>query len=660
MPGKLDELDWGVAAAAQALPRRAGVFDRHTAAWIALAILIVPTLILWRDAVEDVEERARVRFLFLVEEASDRLVDRMQDYVQVLRGGVGLFEAQGKVGRAEWRAYVGALDMEHSLPGIQGVGFSLIIPRAKLAEHEQAVRAEGFPNYAVYPRGERDPFTSIIYLEPFAGRNLRAFGYDMYSDPVRREAMDRARDTGQPALSGKVHLVQETEAGAQAGFLIYVPVYRPGLPRATVAERRAAILGFVYCPFRAADLMHGIFTILGRPIHIELFDGEPHPDNLLFTSRTRQRTAQFVVARPLHIAGHRWNARFYSTQRYESNQAGTRPLLILFGGLVLDFLLFAGLYMNANHRREMREAAARLAASRESFRSLVENIPGAVFRSRIGAADGAHVSAGIESITGEPPERFLAGEVSFEHLIHPDDKTAVRKAIDEAIAQRGAYRVEYRVRRRDGRVRWVAESGRVIFDDVGRPHWLDGVMLDIDDRKRAEIAIRELAFNDPLTGLPNRRLLLDRLEHQLASSSRTRRFGALLFLDLDNFKAVNDTLGHAVGDLLLMEVANRLWTHVREDDTVARLGGDEFVVMLDATAQTSADAKAVALDVGNKILAELHRPYSIGKHEINCAASIGVALFSGHEASADQLLRRADRAMYQAKSAGRNRVVLHE
>ena len=137
------------------------------------------------------------------------------------------------------------LQVERYWPGIQGVGFARMLAPAELAAHEAEIRTEGFPDYAVRPVGERPQYSAIVYLEPFEGRNLRAFGYDMFSEEVRRAAMVRARDSGLPAVSGKVVLVQETGHDVQAGCLMYLPLYRKGMPVGTVEERRAALLGFV-------------------------------------------------------------------------------------------------------------------------------------------------------------------------------------------------------------------------------------------------------------------------------------------------------------------------------------------------------------------------------------------------------------------------------
>jgi diguanylate cyclase (GGDEF)-like protein/PAS domain S-box-containing protein len=195
------------------------------------------------------------------------------------------------------------------------------------------------------------------------------------------------------------------------------------------------------------------------------------------------------------------------------------------------------------------------------------------------------------------------------------------------------------------------------FDFSGQTYVL-GLVRDISDRKLAEEQIRNLAYFDALTKLPNRRLLMDRLNHALISSQRSQKFGAVLILDLDHFKSLNDTQGHDVGDRLLVEVAQRLNASVRQEDTVCRLGGDEFVVILEALGQNEAHAAQLAETIAEKVRCALYQPYSLKASEtgFHSATSIGVTLFRGQAASVDMLLKQADVALYQAKDAGRNLV----
>ena len=197
-------------------------------------------------------------------------------------------------------------------------------------------------------------------------------------------------------------------------------------------------------------------------------------------------------------------------------------------------------------------------------------------------------------------------------------------------------------------------SGDPVFNAAGEFAGYRGVGADITKRKQAEEKIKELAFFDQLTGLPNRTLLLDRLKQAVAASSRNGSYGALLFIDLDNFKTLNDTLGHDIGDLLLKQVAQRLTLCVREGDSVARLGGDEFVVVLAGLSAVQGDAATAIETVAEKILATLKQPYQLGKLPHRSTASIGVTLFRGDLASIDDLMKQADLAMYKSKAAGRD------
>jgi len=222
------------------------------------------------------------------------------------------------------------------------------------------------------------------------------------------------------------------------------------------------------------------------------------------------------------------------------------------------------------------------------------------------------------------------------------------------VQQDGQWQGEIWNRRPNGEVYLVWLTITAIKDEQGKVTHYIGTLTDITQRKVSEDEIKHLAFYDPLTELPNRRLLLDRLHQAMAVSARNKQEGALLFIDLDNFKTLNDTLGHDYGDLLLQQVAGRLTGCIREGDTVARLGGDEFVVMLADLSQNPQEATAQARIVGEKILASLNQPYSLANYEHRSTSSIGVTLFNHHRESVRQLLKQADLAMYEAKAAGRN------
>ena len=214
--------------------------------------------------------------------------------------------------------------------------------------------------------------------------------------------------------------------------------------------------------------------------------------------------------------------------------------------------------------------------------------------------------------------------------------------------------LELQRRRPDGSIHWISVSGVPVFDAEGRFAGYRGVGRDISERKNTEGQIERLAFFDALTGLPNRRLLIDRLQRATAVAARAQQHGALFFIDLDNFKDLNDTLGHDVGDLLLVEVAQRLKDCLRECDTVARFGGDEFVVLVENLSEDPPMASAEAALIASHISTTLGRPYALGEAHHHSTPSIGIALFGAPAVRVEELLKQADLAMYQAKSAGRN------
>jgi diguanylate cyclase (GGDEF)-like protein/PAS domain S-box-containing protein len=273
-----------------------------------------------------------------------------------------------------------------------------------------------------------------------------------------------------------------------------------------------------------------------------------------------------------------------------------------------------------------------------------------------------YVSPSCEEVCGYTPQELYADPLLLRRMVHPDDLALFDDHVHQLSDQGVTEPIDYRIRTKHGEERWIAHVCRQVFDADGKSLGRRASNRDDTRNKELQEQIRQLAFIDPLTALPNRRLLLDRLEQALAANQRSEGFGALMFLDLDNFKPLNDQHGHGAGDLLLLEVARRLKACVRGVDTVSRIGGDEFVVLLGELAADQAQAAEQASKLAEKVRFSLAEPYLLPvsnnaeaiKH--HCSASIGVVLIEPQHKSVEGLLKWADAAMYLAKEEGRNRV----
>ncbi|ACL72932.1 diguanylate cyclase/phosphodiesterase with PAS/PAC and Chase sensor(s) [Thioalkalivibrio sulfidiphilus HL-EbGr7] len=900
-------------------------------AWLTLAAGLLLTFFFATLAKDLAEEDAIDHFSFAADQVTVKIDERLRAYALVLRGGAALFDASEEVTRDEWRAFTDKLSASETVVGIQGIGFSLLIRPEELEDHITRIRAEGFPEYQVWPAGERELYSAIVYLEPFRGRNLRAFGYDMFSEPVRRAAMIQARDTGMAALSGRVELVQETGTGVQPGTLMYVPVYRQGAAWGTLEERREALIGWSYSPYRMYDLMGGILGndhqhLNGQAVGLSIYDGEARPENLLyrnFESALDTGPSLFFRQRVIDFNDRQWTLHFDHLDP-SSGIDYTSAWATLAGGLVLSGLLFSLLLSMANTQAralriadqltvDIRDREARLSDSEYRWRFALEGagdgvwdwnledntvyfsrrwksmlgfedqeigqgldewqrrvhpddldstlaelkgylngdrgeyvsehrmrckdgswkwildrgmvvsrdgqgrplrmigthtdisgqkaleaareeilarlqtitsrVPGVVYEFRL-QADGRscfpYASEAIRQIYRVSPEEVKTDASAVFAILHPDDYDAVVESIQHSARHLTPWRHEYRVKFPDGTVRWLYGDSLPHREPDGSTLWY-GFITDITERKEAEAALRKahsetqrfrealdyvssfiymkdtqsrytyanratlelfgtndhdlpgsddfrffsdstahrlreidrhvflgeqtseeieavdpgghrrvyleiktpiydeterdevigllgistditaikeherqlehIAHFDALTNLPNRVLLADRLHQAMAQAVRRGHHLAVAYLDLDGFKAINDRYGHAVGDKLLMAVAQQMHEVLREEDTLSRLGGDEFVaVLLDL-----ADVEA-CVPLLTRLLAAAARPVSIEGRELRISASLGVTFYpQAEQIEAEQLLRQADQAMYQAKLAGKGR-----
>ena len=324
----------------------------------------------------------------------------------------------------------------------------------------------------------------------------------------------------------------------------------------------------------------------------------------------------------------------------------TQPLGVQVGGEAAVVFLARDI----THRKQAESA---LRESELRFRSLLRNSPSISVQGYLQDGTTSYWNQASEQLYGYTAEEALAGNL-LDLIIPPPMRDGVRAHLQHMFATGEVIPAgELQLQRKDGTPVHVFSSHAYI-QVPGHPPEMFCIDIDISGRKAAEDEARYLAFYDALTQLPNRRLLVDRLQQVLVNGARSGLTTALLFVDLDNFKTLNDTRGHEVGDLLLKDVAQRLRSCVREQDTVARLGGDEFVVVLQNLSSDAPEAAAQARTLGELILAQLRPPYELAGHEHHFTASIGVTLLNHQRDSVDEVLKQADMAMYRAKDDGRN------
>ncbi|KQV32985.1 diguanylate cyclase [Massilia sp. Root335] len=361
------------------------------AALAFLAALIV-TYMVAGNAQRTAAAELAGNFNFRARDVAANIDRRMDVYEEVLLATRGFLRGSVDVGRAEFADYYAVLHLNDRFPGIEALGIAALIPPGRMDAHVAAMRAEGFRDYTIKPPGPRPVITSVTRIEPFSGRNLRAFGYDMFSEPVRRAAMEAARDTGRAAATGKVVLVQEGGRDEQSGFLMYVPVYGIGTARTgptpdTVAARRAAIVGWVYAPFRMNDLMRGLGGEHAGDLQIEIYDGmAPTAAALLYRSPGASPPGHRPMLRyqtTVDSAGRPWTVVVHSGPGFEASLEHRATLAIALTGIGLGLLLALVVWLLASERRralqlaqgmtvELRASRDRIDAERERVRLILQ------------------------------------------------------------------------------------------------------------------------------------------------------------------------------------------------------------------------------------------------------------------------------------------------
>ena len=625
-------------------------------------VLLLATALYWHAEGLQAEAKRQAAAERALERITDSLAARVTAHEIVLRGLKGYFEGSEAVTRAEFHSYVSQLRLQHVLPGLQGVAYVLSVRGGEAAEHAARMRAMGLEAYFLRAVPEQGEYRPLVLIEPPTEDNLRVLGVNTAAVAAAREAQDRARDSGAAAITRGLLLRQDVGLRTDLSVVMYLPMYLDGAQPAGGAERRAALIGWVSGPLRMRDFVEGMAPLGSDEVAIAIFDGPAdQPASLLYRSPSYTPGAVEASARKLPVGGRTWTVAAQPlpvlAQRYG---AGERHLVALLAALLS---VSVGWFVwSISTRRDDAVALAErmtqeLRQTRDELKATLDATPDwMVELDRQGRVLQCHNAPG--SALYEQAAQLLGK--SLPEAASAKTALGCRAALDTA-ANRGyssGHEFELQI---DGECRWIELS-------VARKHGagtdsevrLIALLRDVSERKQAAERTHRLAYFDPLTALPNRRMLFDRLTQALRSATLAGRMGALMFLDLDHFKHINDAHGHSAGDALLVQVAQRLTATVSSGDTVAHMGGDEFVVLARDLAGDSEEAGLLALRLAEELRRTLDAPFSIGGRGFSSSVSIGLTLFPKQGEGVEDLLREADTAMYRAKDLGRNRTCFFE
>ncbi|NOQ94586.1 MAG: EAL domain-containing protein [Methylophaga sp.] len=576
---------------------------------------------------------------------TDRLKQKLNAY-QELVGSVGnLIKVNPNLRYSEFDTFTQAIFDNH--PELYALSWNPRINASERNGFESDISQQlTIPEFHISQRDkegqlvtaeQRENYVPVAYISPLLG-NGAAIGYDIASNKKRQHTLHLVNTSKQPAVTAPIKLVQES--GSSTGVLLISPVI--------LTPDSAIPAGYTVGVFRIESMLHHIFqNQLPEGLSVALYDtssAKSHSPLYQSKDTNLSQNPNYQWTSDIHFGGRNWQLSLSPSSNYLIEQHSFLAWQALLTGLILTSLLQVILLLVTGRHNFALEKVEQLLSEQTAL--LNNNLVGIV---TVRDRKIMWANSAFENTLGYKQDELI-GCSTRQFYRHEEDFLSIGQAYAN-IKNKGVIRNELEFVCKDGKHLWIDMRGAILHRDINESIW---VFVDVTQRKNAEQEIEHLAYYDSLTHLPNRRMVMDRLRHAMAASARSGLQGALLFLDLDYFKTLNDTLGHDVGDILLQQVAERLGACVREGDTIARFGGDEFVVMLERLDESTIKAAAQTETIAHKILTSLNQPYQLGPHKHTSSTSIGATLFKAHTSDAEELLKQADIAMYQAKSDGRN------
>ncbi|MDO7711423.1 MAG: EAL domain-containing protein [Pseudomonadota bacterium] len=557
-------------------------------------------------------------------------------------------------------------------PDIQAITWDVLVKNEQRSLFEKQMQSIHHLDYQITKRDGQDnmiriegkpEYAAIAYISPYKN-NEKSLGYDLTSNPELAAFFYNARDTGKATITSRVNLAQS--GNARIGIINYLPVYKNGHLLDTIIQRQIAFIGNLTSIFYLDDIIADelkAHPLLDSDLTILDITENDHPIKLYSTITNAIIDNNLTTFYSTHIANRIWQIKITPSADYFKNNYSNNMWIVLFIGMLFTATLTVALMISTGRRACIEEVVTQRTASlqkaKEDLRLLAITFES---NEAIMITDSDNliirVNQAFTKVTGYTQEDVLGKNPDI--LSSGKHSVSFYENMWQQLKENGSYESEIWNRRKNGEVYPERHTITSISDESGKITNYVSVFSDITSQKAHKDRIQFLAFYDQLTSLPNRRLLLDRLQYNLSLSQRNKKHGVLMFLDLDDFKKINDSLGHEVGDELLQRAAARIKLPLRRADTLARLGGDEFVILV---ANQTLEGEALiefASNLAEKIIIAFQQPFHIKGYEHHISSSIGITIFPTTEQTAVSILGQADTAMYKSKKMGKNTFCFYE
>lgn len=637
---------------------------------IPVLIALLMTIALFQNSVNSENERLKMDLDYQASSLGIKLNREINTHINFTQHLRNTIVTHGHISLDDFIQSSNSIRQLH--PDIQAIAWDVIVKAKDRALFEKQMQKIHRLKYQITRRDEqgnmlpiedKPEYAAIAYISPYEN-NETALGFDPTSDPQLVTFFHGARDTGKTMITSRIKLLER--GSNRTGIVNYLPVYKHGFPLNTIPQRRQAFIGNISNAYYLDDIIANELNALPLlDTHLSIIDiTEKEQPIELFSSLGNVITdSHTTTSYTTYIHNRIWQIKVTPSVDYFKNNYSDNVWIILFIGMLFTATLTVVLMVSTGRRARIEEIVAERTAS---LRKAQEDIHllAITFESHeaIMITDANNkimrVNQAFTKVTGYEQKDVLGKDPSI--LSSGKHSPSFYQSMWEELKEKASYEGEIWNRRKNGKVYPERHTISTITNHLGDVTNYISVFSDITTQKAHEDRIQFLAFYDQLTSLPNRRLLLDRLQYNLSLSQRNQKHGVLMFLDLDDFKKINDSLGHEVGDELLRQVATRIQQPLRRADTVARLGGDEFVILI---ANQTLEGEALiefSSNLAEKIISAFQQPFNIKGYQHHISTSIGITLFPPTDQTAVSILGQADTAMYKSKKTGKNTFCFYE